>query len=357
MTHPRPEVKGRRGFWRPPPPATLEEIRAKTPSIPALPSDSARPHWSIMIPTYNSGRYLRRTLETVLAEDCGPSYMHIEVVDACSTTDDPERVVRDVGGKRIGFHRMEVNRGPSHTFNVCIERSRGRLVHILHGDDMVRPRFYEAYSKIAKRYPKAGMIVGQAVLVDEHDRWTGVFGRKPPPGGGVLDDFIEGETVQNLLRFPAVVVRREAYEQVGGFCTLFDHVSDWDMWFRLAQVGDVVSVSEPMACYRHHADCYSAQRLQTTTNVQESHSIILANLARRGDESSRNGGEWRARLGNLAEATAWRLDGQGSLDGRYRHALWAWWLAPSVRRTNFLVKSWLKLKLRTVRSGPGAGGA
>jgi len=93
----------------------------------------------------------------------------------------------------------------------------------------------------------------------------------------------------------------------------------------------------------------------TARNVEECRSMILANLARRGDESGKGGGEWRARLGSWAETTAWRLDSQGSLDGRYRQALWAWWLGPSVRRTTFLAKSWLKLKLRTVRSGRGAG--
>jgi len=303
-----------------------------------------------MIPTYNSGRYLRRTLESVLPQDCGPSHMQIEVVDACSTTDDPEEVVRDLGGNRVGFHRMEVNRGPAHTFNVCIQRSRGRWVHILHGDDMVRPGFYEAYSRIAERYPKAAMIVGQVILADQHDRWTGLYGPTPPPGGGVLDDFIEEETVQQLVRFPAVVARRDAYEQVGGFCTLFDHVTDWDMWFRLAHVGDVVAVGEPMALFRRHANTDSARQMVTARNVEECRSIILANLARRGDEGRKSGAQWLARLGNWAERTAWRLDSQGSLDGRYRQALWAWWLAPSIRRATLLAKSWLKLKLRPAGS-------
>ena len=67
-----------------------------SPAMPLIPliepvkEGIARPLWSVMIPTYNSGKYLRNTLQSVMAQDRGPEWMEIDVVDNCSTDDDPE---------------------------------------------------------------------------------------------------------------------------------------------------------------------------------------------------------------------------------------------------------------------------
>ena len=62
-----------------------------------------RPFWSVMIPTYNFAKYLVKTLQSVLDQDPGPDRMQIEVVDDVSTKDDPEAVVREVGGAGAVF--------------------------------------------------------------------------------------------------------------------------------------------------------------------------------------------------------------------------------------------------------------
>jgi glycosyltransferase involved in cell wall biosynthesis len=71
----------------------------------------ARPLWSVMIPTYNCAHFLRRTLESVLDQDPGPDFMQIEVVDDCSTADDPRTVVDQIGCGRVGFYRKPQNEG------------------------------------------------------------------------------------------------------------------------------------------------------------------------------------------------------------------------------------------------------
>ena len=43
--------------------------------------------------------------------------------------------------------------------------------------------------------------------------------------------------MSNRVRSPGIVVRRSAYEQVGGFRTDLPHAADWEMWTRLAAHG------------------------------------------------------------------------------------------------------------------------
>src|ERR1700758_2683106 len=92
----------------------------EVPRITPVPSDVKRPLWSVMIPTYNCANYLRETLQSVLAQDPGPDVMQIEVVDDCSTKDDPEGVVREIGQGRVQFYRQPKNGGVTRNFNTCI---------------------------------------------------------------------------------------------------------------------------------------------------------------------------------------------------------------------------------------------
>ena len=259
---------------------TIEELKAHTPGINKVGEGVHRPFWSVMIPTYNCGHFLRRTLESVLYQDPGPDQMQIEVVDGCSTKDDPKAITEELGGGRVNFFRLTSNQGAAHTFNICIERARGRWVHILHGDDMILPGFYDAYAAMIRAYPEARMVMAQAVTVDDVDRWIGLYGITPPVGGGILKDFIERQATEQLILFPGVVVHREAYEAVGGFCTVFSFVIDWDMWFRLGQFAPVAWMPRPYALCRIHSGSVTSQLMISALNIEERYFLTKINIAR-----------------------------------------------------------------------------
>jgi len=121
------------------------------PQIDPVPEGTPRPFWSVMIPTFNCAKYLRQTLESVLAQDPGPGLMQIEVVDDVSTKDDPEAVVREIGKGRVQFYRNGQNLGAIRNFNGCVQRAKGHWVHILHGDDAVLPGFIGRYRQGLRR--------------------------------------------------------------------------------------------------------------------------------------------------------------------------------------------------------------
>src|SRR5687768_5106714 len=119
--------------------------------IPPVPGGVARPFWSVMIPTYHCARFLRETLESVLAQAPGPEMMQIEVVDDGSMLDDPAAVVADVGGGRVSFYRQPQNVGHTKNFETCLKRARGQVIHLLHGDDYVRDGFYRKLQRAFER--------------------------------------------------------------------------------------------------------------------------------------------------------------------------------------------------------------
>ena len=118
------------------------------------------------------------------------------------------------------------------------------------------------------------------MTIDEHDRWTGIFGASPPVGGGILSDFVERQATRQLVLFPIVVVRRDAYQEVGGFCSMFHHVCDWDMWFRLGRHAPVALVPHPYALCRLYSECDTIRQRVSGANVRESYLLVKANLSR-----------------------------------------------------------------------------
>ena len=222
------------------------------PPIPVVPAGVARPLWSVMIPTYNCARYLRETLLSVLQQDPGPEQMQIEVIDDHSTQDDPEAVVREVGNGRVGFYRQPVNRGIVRNFETSLLRSRGQLIHQLHGDDAVRPGFYQQMAAQFSAQPEIGMALCQHIIIDETSQPQDIVIAELGPRG-VLANWLERIATAQQIQTPTVVVRRAVYECLGGFDRRQIWAEDWEMWVRIAAHYPVSYEPTPLALYRKHS--------------------------------------------------------------------------------------------------------
>lgn len=219
-----------------------------------------------MIPVHNCAHYLGQMLPEVVAQLQQRNLAEIIVVDDAST-DDPARVVERLGGDRVRYQPNERRLGAIDTFNRCLAVSRGELVHLLHGDDAVRPGFYRAMES-ALADPKIVAAVCRVQDVDADGVPTYIT-RSYRNGTGVWTDALEAFAVSNRVRAPGIVVRRSAYEEVGGYLIDLPHAADWEMWTRLAAHGPLVFVDEVLACYRRHDTSDTSARIRSGANIQE----------------------------------------------------------------------------------------
>ena len=237
------------------------------PVVSPVHEEIRRPLWSVMIPTYNSGEYLRKTLQSVMAQDRGPERMEIEVVDHCSTADDPESLVTAVCGARVAFYRRPKNEGPIANFNACIRRSHGHLIHILHGDDYVLPGFYAEIERLAELHADASLLATRCFLVDENEIILDVTGRIPElEKSGRSAEALYYDT---SMLFPGIVIRREFYEAHGGYMPSLVHTADREMWARAISSGGGVISSDVLACYRVHGSNDGAGAKRSGENVRD----------------------------------------------------------------------------------------
>jgi hypothetical protein len=255
--------------------ASVAAVLARRPRIEAVPESVPRPFWSVMVPIYNCPpHYLRETLHSVLRQDPGPAEMHIEVVDNCSTVGDAEAVVRDVGGSRIVFSRQPENLGMVGNFNDCIRRSTGHWIHILHGDDTVRPGFYERLRAGIASHPEIGAALSRIIYIDEESQWTGIAELEARSAGVLEQDFIRRQFLDQRIQFAGIAVRRAVYEELGGFLPALSHCIDWDMWKRIALRKKIYYDPEPLACYRMHGAADSDRVMRTGDNVVDERRSI-----------------------------------------------------------------------------------
>lgn len=236
--------------------------------IPPVSDGGPRPLWSVMIPTYNCARYLKETLTSVLAQDPGPELMQIEVVDDHSTKDDPAAVVEELGRGRVGFYQQPENVGHTRNFQTCLERSRGKLVHLLHGDDCVRDGFYQKLQRAFAENPEIGAAFCRHIYMNEHGHWQDISWLEQPESG-ILNNWLERIAVQQRIQTPSIVVRRDVYEKLGIFDSRLSWTEDWEMWVRIAAKCPMWYEVEPLALYRMHSNSSTGHRTRTGENIQD----------------------------------------------------------------------------------------
>lgn len=210
-----------------------------------------RPRWSVMIPSFNNTAYLERTLRSVLEQGTAPAEMQIEVVDDCSTEGDTESLVRAVAGDRAAFFRQPKNLGVARNLSSCIARTRGQLVHLLHGDDFVLPGFYDRLGQAFDQAPEIGFAFARHRYVDSDgvELGTSPLEQDQP---GLLSDHLRRLASEQRICAPSIVVRRAAYERLGGFDQRLRCTEDWEMWVRIAAAYPVWYEPAVLACYRMH---------------------------------------------------------------------------------------------------------
>ncbi len=232
-----------------------------------------RPMWSVMIPTYNCAKYLRKTLSSILAQDPGENFMHIEVIDDHSTLDNPAAVVKELANNRVKFYRQPVNVGVPKNFDTCLERSRGYLVHILHGDDFVLDGFYDKMHFAFKQHSDLGLAFCRQIFIDENGAEQGLSELEQEKSG-VLDNYLERLASEQRIMTPSVVVRREAYEKLGGFDQRLICSEDWEMWIRIAANYPVWYETEALAAYRMHTDSNTGRHISSGEDMRYTRKAI-----------------------------------------------------------------------------------
>lgn len=219
------------------------------------------PKVSVLIPTYNYGKFLPEAIRSVLSQRF--SDFEMIVVDDASADDTRESVAPFVRGDgRVRFHRHPRNLGMVPNWNWCLRAARGDYVKYLFADDRLEsPDALGRMVSMLDGEPRAVLAATARVVLDSEsaarDVWDG-FGRSGRFAGAEAAIRCLRRDL-NLIGEPsAVLFRREAAAR--GFDPAFRQLPDLEMWFSLLRGGDLVYEKEPLCAFRRH------DRQQTAVN-------------------------------------------------------------------------------------------
>ena len=198
------------------------------------------PAVSVIIPTYDRPRLLRRAVES--ARSAGES-VEVVVVDDAST-DETARVCASIRG--IRYVRVESNRRVAGARNVGLLVSSAEYLSFLDDDDLRLPGSLDEQVALLQSRPEAGVAYGQALVADQ----AGAAAGRPYPASCPQGDVFWQLLRRNFIPCGSAVFRRSCLYRVGLLDDTAPGLDDWDLWIRIAELYPVAALEKPVGVWR-----------------------------------------------------------------------------------------------------------
>lgn len=187
-----------------------------------------RPLVSVIVAAFQAEAFLEDAIAAILAQDYAP--FEVVVCDDGSTDRTPEILA---GHPELHTIR-QANAGPAAARNAAIAASSGKLLAIFDADDLWPPTRLAVQAGYLAAHPDLGCVLGRQEWID------------PPPW------FTRDPIYDELDGIPLVsaMIRRSAFDAVGGFDESFLHGEDMDLMFRLREHGVPIEVLPDLLVFR-----------------------------------------------------------------------------------------------------------
>jgi GT2 family glycosyltransferase len=216
------------------------------------------PDVSIIIPSYNHGRFIEEAVHSVLNQSYGD--LELIVIDDGSQDDTLERLA-GISDSRLCVIGQE-NHGAHAAINRGLAMAQGDYLAILNSDDVYHPHRLERLIPILEKEEKIGLISSYIEVIDSSGRSLGIkqgysnlepwLLPHPERSFRAGTDLRAALLTENYLSTTSnFLMKRRWYEAVGEFIPL-RYTHDWDFALRMARLAAIELVPEPLLKYRIH---------------------------------------------------------------------------------------------------------
>ena len=198
---------------------------------------------SIVLPVYNGAQYLKKSIDSVLAQ----TYTNWEllILDDCSTDEKPhisQNYAKE--DSRIIYIRNENNLKLPGNLNKGFSLSKGEYITWTSDDNKFHPTALEKMVNALENSNNAKFVYASYNTIDENDT--------------VTDHYIVPSNTRNIIVGSNCIgacfmYTREVYEKIGDYDTDLFLTEDFDYWQRIIAKFETVSISEILYDYRKHA--------------------------------------------------------------------------------------------------------
>jgi glycosyltransferase involved in cell wall biosynthesis len=202
------------------------------------------PKVSVIIPAHNAARFVTETIESVLHQ----TYRDLEVIVVDDgSTDETVQVLRAFKDRIV--LRSQPNGGVARARNAGARIATGEWLAFLDADDLWLPEKLERQLELAD--------AGTAWIYSDRFNF-GSLGDGPEIQSEITtmhegDVFTALLAEGNFISSSTVIVRKEIFDRVGGYCENLRGTEDWDLWIRVSERNSIRFCPRPLLRYRIHS--------------------------------------------------------------------------------------------------------
>ena len=202
---------------------------------------------SIVLPVYNGEKYLRESIDSILAQSF--PYWELLIMDDCST-DSSSEIAKEYAkaDPRIHYYRNEANLRLPKNLNKGFSLAKGNYLTWTSDDNRYKPQALEVmYNKLQET--NAGFAFATCRVIDDE-------------GKEIEYITVNSSSAVDILGRNSVgacfLYTREVYEKIGDYDAELELVEDYDYWQRIFAKFKVVPISDILYEYRWHKDALSS---------------------------------------------------------------------------------------------------
>ena len=181
---------------------------------------------SVMMPTYNNGKYIKQAIESIYAQNY--NNMEIIVVDDGST-DNTREILNQY--KDVKYFYIE-HKGISVARNMALEKSKGEYIAFLDSDDYWLPNKLNTQMQYFKDHPDCQIVFTKYENIFENEE---LKKNKRAMHEKAIED-----TFKQYL--PSTVLKKELFDKYGAFDEKFSGIEDAEFIYRISMKGININI-------------------------------------------------------------------------------------------------------------------
>ena len=200
---------------------------------------------SVIIPTYNSGKYISTAIKSVLNQSY-PFYEIIVIDDG--STDNTADQLRKFNDKIMYIYKP--NGGPASARNLGIKRSTGEYIAFLDADDYWLPDRLAVQVNYLNINSEIALVHSNTWILEKGHEPYLLFVDCKPNSGWIFKELF----LSNHINILTVMLRRKYFDMTNGFDESKDLIGfeDYDLWLRIALHHPIAYLDKIVSVYRIH---------------------------------------------------------------------------------------------------------
>jgi glycosyltransferase involved in cell wall biosynthesis len=221
------------------------------------------PAVSVILACYNTERYIASAVRSILAQTFRD--FELILIDDGST-DRSAEICKQLAAEDSRIHLISrPNKGLTKTLNEGLWLATAPLIARMDADDVSLPTRFEKQVAYLNEHSECVCVGTRVTLIDPYDSPISVAEHK-------LDhESIDADLLKGIgwaIVHPAAMMRTEAVRRAGGYREQFKTSQDLDLWLRLAEIGRLANLPEPLVEYRQHFESVAFNKADDQWNCK-----------------------------------------------------------------------------------------